>query len=405
MLNPAVGASEDVDGRACLVTRRGVAGHALYGPYELRRPGDYAVEFQIERVDDARHERDPLCAVLDVVWNAGRETLARKEILLSQLRDGRAAFTLPFRLEEAHKLEYRVWVSGEAALRIDAHPRVAALADPAADPHAALAGTAFPADDAGDAIPFFQAHRPMLRAMHDQGIGVAIRNGGVVLGVGGVALNARTPDDLTFIGEVFHENAYTFRTGADACVIDIGMNIGLASLLFASRREVREVWSFEPFRTTYDRALANLALNPTLAAKVNAANIGLSDHDHEGSIRVAAQSDSGAMSVVGSQQGEPVHIVLADAATALRPIIDRARAARLDVIVKCDCEGSEFAIFRSLMAAGLLGKITAFMVEWHAMFDDKTQDDLIAPLSDAGFIVFDRSPPTGNGFFYAARVR
>ena len=77
----------------------------------------------------------------------------------------------------------------------------------------------------------------------------------------------------------------------------------------------------------------------------------------------------------------------------------------MDVIVKCDCEGSEFAIFRSLAAAGLLGRITACMVEWHAMFDDRTQEDLIAPLRDNGFIVFDRSPPTGNGFFYAVKVR
>ena len=405
MLNPAVGALEEVDGRACIVTRRGVAGHAVYGPYELRRPGDYVVEFQIARADDMRHDADVLCAVLDVVWDAGCRSLARKEIFLSQLRDGRAAFALPFTLEEAHKLEYRVWVSGEAALRIDGHPRVAALADPAADPHAALASAAFPADGESEAIPFFQTHRPLLRAMHEQGIGVAIRDGGVVLGVGGVSLNARSPDDLTFIGEVFHENAYTFRTGRDACVIDIGMNIGLASLLFASRCEVRAVWSFEPFRNTYDRALANLALNPVLAAKITAANCGLSDHDRAGSILVAAQSDSGAMSTVDSQRGDPVHVVLKDAATTLRPIIDRAHGQGLDVIVKCDCEGSEFAIFRSLAAAGLLGRITAFMVEWHAMFDDKTQDDLIAPLRDNGFIVFDRSPPTGNGFFYAARVR
>lgn len=400
MLNPAVGAAEDADGRSWIVTRRGIAGHAVYGPYELRRPGDYVVEFQLERADELRAPRDVPCAMLDVVSDAGRATLARKEILLSQLRDGRTTFALPFTLAQARKLEYRVWVSGEAALRIDAHPQAVALSD-----RHALIGTAFPADDEGDEAPFFRTHRPLLRAMHAQGIGVAIRDGGVVLGVGGVALNARSRDDLTFIGEVFHENAYTFSTARDACVIDIGMNIGLASLLFASRREVREVWSFEPFRNTYDRALANLALNPRLAAKINAENCGLSDHDHAGSILVAAQSDSGAMSTVDSQQGDPVHIVLKDAARALRPIIDRARACGLDVIVKCDCEGSEFAIFRSLAAAGLLGRITAFMVEWHAMFDDKTQDDLIAPLRDNGFIVFDRSPPTGNGFFYAAKVR
>lgn len=44
------------------------------------------------------------------------------------------------------------------------------------------------------------------------------------------------------------------------------------------------------------------------------------------------------------------------------------------------------------------------MVEWHAMFEAMTQETLIPPLREVGFIVFDRSPPAGNGFFYAARL-
>ena len=44
------------------------------------------------------------------------------------------------------------------------------------------------------------------------------------------------------------------------------------------------------------------------------------------------------------------------------------------------------------------------MVEWHAMFADRTQEDLIGPLRRNGFLVFDRSPPRGNGFFYAVRM-
>ena len=72
--------------------------------------------------------------------------------------------------------------------------------------------------------------------------------------------------------------------------------------------------------------------------------------------------------------------------------------------MKIDCEGSEFQVFESLEKAGLLDKITAFMVEWHRVYEGKDQLTLLDPLLRRGFMTFDRSPRTGNGFFYAVRV-
>ena len=65
-----------------------------------------------------------------------------------------------------------------------------------------------------------------------------------------------------------------------------------------------------------------------------------------------------------------------------------------------------------LESAGVLGKISAFMVEWHKGVGEKTQKDLIEPLLKHGFIIFDitassgggRNAVSGNGFFYAARL-
>ena len=53
----------------------------------------------------------------------------------------------------------------------------------------------------------------------------------------------------------------------------------------------------------------------------------------------------------------------------------------------------------------MLKDFAGFMVEWHRVFEDRTQQELIAPLLRNGFTVFDVSPPTGNGFFYAVRSR
>jgi FkbM family methyltransferase len=182
------------------------------------------------------------------------------------------------------------------------------------------------------------------------------------------------------------------------------MNIGFSSLQFASKDEVREVHSFEPFRSTYDRAIANIYLNGSMGRKISPHNFGLADRNWSGDVLAAQTWNSGAMSTVDAGQGTPIHVSLRDAAEVLAPIIESARARGLDIIVKMDCEGSEYAICESLMRAGLLRHISAFMVEWHAIFADKSQADLTRPLREAGFIIFDRSPPKGNGFFYAANL-
>ena len=406
MLNPALGTPDIVEGRSRLTTTKGRAGHAVYGPYELLEPGRYIVEFHLSLNGPAPSDRDFCCAVLDVAIDAGNTILASKKILLSQLRDGRASFTLPFKLRAASRAEYRVAVNGKAALIIDQHRSVVRLPDGTdadADADELVAAHGFPEEE-GEAVPFFRDNKARLRELYEEDIAVRIVDGQVVLTVNGLSIFARSSDDIRFIGEVFFENAYNFKTGVELCAIDIGMNIGLSSLQFASKPEVAEVHSFEPFANTYDRAVDNFGLNPGLAHKIQPHNLGLSNADRDGPVVVAQSADSGAMSTVGSTIGTAVHVSLRDAGAYLGPIMEKARAAGRQVVVKVDCEGSEFAIFQSLAAHDLLPKVTAFMVEWHAMFADKTQEDLIAPLRRNGFLVFDRSPRRGNGFFYAVRI-
>lgn len=401
MLNLEVGSPRNVDGRACIVTQKGRVGHAVYGPYRMLEPGDYLAEFVLSRAEDELFEQDFRCAALDIVRGAEHDMLAFKPIFFSQLAQGRSSFSMPFTLDAPGRMEFRIWVSGHVSLLIEDAPRVVHVSE-GDDPLAPGEGGAFPGAE-GDAIPFFVEYRAWFRQLYDQGHGVAIRRGQIVLTVHGVSFHARTPDDLTFVGEVFFESVYNFKCRDDVCVIDIGMNAGLASLMFASKREVREVHAFEPFRNTYDRAADNLALNPRIAGKIEAHNIGMSDHDVAESITVPIAGDSGSASTLRVENGIPVHVTLKDAGAFLRPIILKAQAKGLRVIVKVDCEGSEFAVFRSLEQHGLLDRIDAFMVEWHAIFADKTQETLIAPLRKHGFLVFDRSAPVGNGFFYATR--
>jgi FkbM family methyltransferase len=174
-------------------------------------------------------------------------------------------------------------------------------------------------------------------------------------------------------------------------------------LTFARNPAVTEIHSFEPFKGTYDRALANLSLNPEIATKISHYNIALAGSDEETTIFIYDESDSGSFSIRGSESGTPERISIRNAATVLKPIIDAAKSKHRDVIAKVDCEGSEFPIFATLEEHGLLQDIAAFMVEWHRVIDGKTQHDLIAPLIRHGFITFDLTGKTGNGFFYAVR--
>lgn len=403
MINLAVGSAEEIRGRPGILTRKGTFGHALYGPYEHIQPGDYVVGFHVETVGDkAPRDRD-LVAVIDVSSHTGQRILARREIRGSDLAAGFASFAISFTVPEPCRAEYRIWVSGKAALRIEDN-HVALRVTDGMSPSELIEDNAFP-EQAARAIPFFANHEGELRSLHDKGMAVKIVDGAVrIVAPGNISLNLHTDDDLNFIGELFLENAYNIRSAVPACIIDIGMNVGLASLQFATKSFVSEIHSFEPFPETYARAIANLNLNPTLKAKVKPYPCGLSDADYDGPIAVADHGCSGAMTTVGVQGGTAVQLSLRDAGTFLAPIIEDARSRGLDIVMKVDCEGAEFAVFESLSRANLLTQIRAFLVEWHAMFDDKTQNTLLAPLEEAGFVAFDRSPPNSNGFFYAVRI-
>jgi FkbM family methyltransferase len=233
------------------------------------------------------------------------------------------------------------------------------------------------------------------------GIGVSLRGEDVIASCAGFSFYARAADDLNFVDEVLLKNCYNILTPTPACVIDIGMNIGLTSLRLASSPNVREVHAFEPFPTTFGRAAANVALNPEQQGKIAMHNFGMFDSDTEVTVHINS-SDSGSYSVFGADRGESVTIQLRDAGATLRPIVEAAEARGLLAVLKVDCEGSEFAVFRSLAASGLIDRVAAYMVEYHR--GHGASSELTSRLIEAGFAVIDLGYSGANGFFYAIRL-
>ena len=403
MLNLTLGSPAEVDGRTCILTREGASGHAIYGPYQHLDPGHYVVEFNFEAAEGRRFDGDDVCATVDVAAEFGHLIFARADVALSRLRDGPVSVRLVFHTPAPGTFEFRVAVTGRIPLLIEDYCRFLPLGHANADYASLLDATEFPNPRVMPKPAFFLENLSTLRRLYENGAVVRIIGNDVVVTIDGVSFYARISDDLRFIGEIFYRNTYNFLFGQECCVIDIGMNIGLVSLTFARKAVVKEVHSFEPFRRTYDRARANLSLNPEIADKISAHNFGLADMDEETTVLIYDESDSGAFSIRGSDSGTPEHISVRNVATVLKPIIEAAKSKGRKIIAKVDCEGSEFPIFETLEQHGLLVDISALMVEWHKDGGGRTQHDLIAPLIRHGFVVFDLTGKTGNGFFYAVR--
>jgi FkbM family methyltransferase len=400
LLNLNIGEQLNIDGRTCIFTKAGLSGHAVYGQYMYLEPSCYAVEFNLY-LPGLKSNNNSTCASVDVVAEFGNVTFARYDVALSQFVSGTATIRLAFEVTDPNTFEFRVYTNGIVPLIIDDFCKLLKVSAGERDLAVAFGAKSFPDRATVTEAKFLFEHYVSLRQLYEKGAEITVFGPDVIVTISGVNIYARRIDDLRFIDEIYGQNTYNFITERDVCVIDVGMNIGLASLFFATKPYVKEVYSFELFKPTYERAIANLSINQEISGKITPHNFGLADTDTE-TVVLIDESDSGNLSMRGSGSGDPANIIVKNAAKILRPIIVDAKARGLNVIAKIDCEGAEFPIFEVLDKNRLFDEISVCMVEWHRG-GNRTQKELIAPLLRSGFLVFDLTPKSGNGFFYAVK--
>ncbi len=207
----------------------------------------------------------------------------------------------------------------------------------------------------------------------------------------GVRVRLNSVEEVFIFREIFCERTYDVQPAVQALVIDVGMNIGLASLFFAASLPNSRVEAFEPFASTCARARQQLALNPELAGRINVRNYGLwsanehrrieIDASHKGSTGIwgtQADLDSGTQRVRDSEE-----IMLCDAAAVLGPILSAHRSG--PIILKLDAEGSEYGIFEQLAKAELVGRFDVILMEWHRIKPEHDPLRIRAMLSDLGY--------------------
>ena len=373
-------------------------GFLLYGPYVPLRAGEYVAQFEVAG------EASTSGPVLRLeVYLPAVGVIASREIAAEELSVQGAGFSLVFTLAREDVCELRAVALGAAKLRVGQD--VALLSD-----QARLNWSEGEGAGSLERLPFAYSgflvrNWKYFETLVGYGFPVQSRGREAQVTAGDLKLPVRNLEDYQVFFEIFLHNDYRVFASKPLRVIDIGMNSGFASLFFASQPEVRAVHAFEPFRPPFERALENIKLNGAIGEKIRASHFGIGGKDED--IEVYYNQDytiSG--SVRGYQAGEKVRLTLRDA-KMLEEITSEARRNGEKILLKMDCEGSEFAIVDRLHACGLLSQIDIVVMEWHKWWSkDLTQADLVSKLTAGGHIVFDRTCMDNNstGMLFSARA-
>lgn len=227
--------------------------------------------------------------------------------------------------------------------------------------------------------------------------------GSVTIETNGVIVRCENEIEYMIAQEIFAEEEYGFHINAKYFVIDVGMNIGCATLYFAGQENVTSVYGFEPFKGVYDKAVSNISMNSkAIQEKVHVCNTGLGARDgiekyiaHEG-----IYESAGIKKVQDGVEHSDniIEIKIRQASRILEDIISKHEEKCL---LKIDCEGAEYGIFEDLIENGCMDKIDMIIMEWHIGKYGKLED----LLRKAGFTYVLNKNSRDFGMCYAWRER
>jgi len=210
-----------------------------------------------------------------------------------------------------------------------------------------------------------------------------------------------TSFQIAIIDEIFFANSYgVYFGGDDAVVIDIGMNVGIASLFFAHFPNVSKVYSYEPFPHIYEQAVENIAMNEDwIKNKICPKNVGLSDYNGEEYFVRDSMHTLEPLTENSAEDKEQVKII--EAGAEIRQVIDANNDKK--IVVKIDVEGQEYKIFEEFAKENILSDIDIIIMETH----QGREKELKVALEKNGFIYFDQYPSvyTDIGMLYAVNMK
>ena len=220
-----------------------------------------------------------------------------------------------------------------------------------------------------------------------------VADGQILVTINGVRANLQTAEEVYMLWEIYMQNVYAFAFAQPVVVWDVGMNVGLASLYFASHYHC-PVLGYELFPQTFEQTQRNLTLNPELRPLVRGFNYGLGVARLDADLPYFSEKrgslgfhyDDRISNVYSNACMTRVRVEPASSAlqTILAEFPDRA------VVAKLDCEGAEYDILEDLRSEELLRKVPLWMVEWHRRGEGHEPSKLSRIFQDAGFAVLER---------------
>ncbi len=231
--------------------------------------------------------------------------------------------------------------------------------------------------------------------------------GDLIIQVGGVHAYLRGTEEVLILHEIYVLGIYHFELPGSVVVWDVGMNVGLSALYFASMNSVI-VEGFEPVPELYQQALQNIALNPELAPRITPHATGIGDKTESvvGRVYLNRHGSSGCFAStqhrVTGETSRPVSLPLESAVSVFDQLC--ARHPDRSILVKLDCEGPEYVILPALKQQERLRQVTGILMEWHRLTNAQDPSQLIHLLTQDGYIVFRHGAPTDSaGMMYAVR--
>ncbi|MCC7230373.1 MAG: FkbM family methyltransferase [Fimbriimonadaceae bacterium] len=209
----------------------------------------------------------------------------------------------------------------------------------------------------------------------------------VQVSLGNLQVVAYSEVDFRVIYEIFGEATYGMGSTGPMLVLDIGANIGMASLYFAERFGA-EVRAFELVPSTAAIAAENFGLNPTLASQILLNSCGVSATN--GSFDLPVNPDYRP----SNSLFEPVPRAAISERVTVRDVAEVFTEAERDLasrtlVVKLDAEGAEYEIFERLIEVGKVGLPEIWHIEWHRR-NGKDPDQIREALRTAGYHWFER---------------
>lgn len=176
-------------------------------------------------------------------------------------------------------------------------------------------------------------------------------------------------------------------------VIDVGANVGAATLWFASHAPAAVILAIEPSPDVVPRLAANILRN-RLSDRVQTMGCALGGRTGNVFLRIAPSS-------VGNRvSSRPGRYRAEVAQKTLKEVMDTAGFARVDVL-KLDCEGAEYSVVL-LAPDDVLDRVGAIIGEYHPV-EGHSPDELVDRLRKVGFGVTTRGRANGQGIFVASR--